>query len=116
MSVFEDDSICKTTTAQPISWVTTQMVMSSKGVLLSHFERFAAPFRSRCAGQLVDQDHAWLRQPTDDRDALLRRVSGTGGAKAIAPTVLMLVLGGDSQPFISAIRAAALHWRVAGEG
>jgi hypothetical protein len=30
--------------------------------------------------------------------------------------VLMLALGGDSQPFISAIQAAALHWRVADEG
>jgi len=28
----------------------------------------------------------------------------------------MPVLGGDSQPFVSAIQAAALHWRIAGKG
>ena len=61
-----------TSLAKPISWVTTTMVMPSRGELLHHVEHLADQLRVERRGGLVEEHELRLHgQGAGDGDALL---------------------------------------------
>ena len=61
-----------TSRAKPISWVTTIIVIPSRGELAHHVEHLLDQLRVERAGDLVEEHHAGVhRQRPGDRDPLL---------------------------------------------